>query len=559
MAVSLATGSTSPQSYVADTEAERSTGWPEGSKVFCKDTNKEYYLKGGAFYLLGGGSTITDLYGTITAKYFLASPTAIAGVPSFRAMVEADLPTLSSNFIVQGTADTKLSGAQFLGALTTGIVKNTTTTGILSIATAGTDYSVPSGIEAFTGAKTFGAAGAVGKLIIAGNTSGTTILNAAATAGASTLTLQAIDGTIYSTGGTDVSLADGGTGASLSDPAAHTLMGWDNTDNAICFITIGANLTYTQATHTLSASAAGGGATTALDNLASVAINLTLVSDTDNTDALGTAAISWSDLFLGSGSVITWSTAPSTADVTLTHSADTLTFAGGTIALGTATATGGLTGNVTGNCTGTAATVTGATQASITTCANLVSIGTITTGVWTATDIAPAAGGTGVSNGANNTITFTGNYTLGLTLSNNTAVTLPTTGTLMANVSEDTSPTLGGELDCGAHSIGFTQQTATGDGTTTIDWKIGNKFYFTFGNANETFTFTAPTKPCNLVLVLKQYSTGGKTATWPATVMWPAGTAPTLSIGNNDVDIVTFYWDGTNYFGNSSLDFSVPA
>lgn len=47
-----------------------------------------------------------------------------------------------------------------------------------------------------------------------------------------------------------------------------------------------------------------------------------------------------------------------------------------------------------------------------------------------ASPLAPASGGTGVANGSNNTITFTGNYTLGLTLSNNTAVTLPTTGTL---------------------------------------------------------------------------------------------------------------------------------
>lgn len=116
-----------------------------------------------------------------------------------------------------------------------------------------------------------------------------------------------------------------------------------------------------------------------------------------------------------------------------------------------------------------------------------------------------------------------------------------------------------GELDMNDASVGFTQQTATGDGTTTIDWKLGNKFYFTFGNANETFTFTAPSNPCNIVLVLKQYSTGGKTATWPNTVMWPGGTAPTLSTGNNDIDIVCFYWDGTNYFGNISLDFSVPA
>lgn len=43
----------------------------------------------------------------------------------------------ANKFIVQGTADTGLSGAQFLGALGTGIVKNTTTTGVMSIAVAG--------------------------------------------------------------------------------------------------------------------------------------------------------------------------------------------------------------------------------------------------------------------------------------------------------------------------------------------------------------------------------------------------------------------------------------
>jgi hypothetical protein len=43
----------------------------------------------------------------------------------------------SNKFIVQGTTDTGLSGAQFLGSLGTGIVKNTTSTGVLSIAVAG--------------------------------------------------------------------------------------------------------------------------------------------------------------------------------------------------------------------------------------------------------------------------------------------------------------------------------------------------------------------------------------------------------------------------------------
>lgn len=102
------------------------------------------------------------------------------------------------------------------------------------------------------------------------------------------------------------------------------------------------------------AAGGGGGATTALDNLASVAINTSLVSDTDNTDALGSATIGWSDLFLGGGAVINFNN----GDVIATHSADTLTFSGGTVALGTATATGGLTANVTGALTGNADTAT---------------------------------------------------------------------------------------------------------------------------------------------------------------------------------------------------------
>lgn len=48
----------------------------------------------------------------------------------------ANVP-FANAFIAQGTTDAGLSGAQFLGALGTGIVKNTTTTGVLSIAVAG--------------------------------------------------------------------------------------------------------------------------------------------------------------------------------------------------------------------------------------------------------------------------------------------------------------------------------------------------------------------------------------------------------------------------------------
>jgi hypothetical protein len=81
---------------------------------------------------------------------------------------------------------------------------------------------------------------------------------------------------------------------------------------------------------------------------------------------------------------------------------------------------------------------------------NITTLGTITTGAWSGTVITPAKGGTGVANGTNNTITFTGNYTLGLTLSNNTALTLPTSGTLVA----DTVTTLSSLASIGTITTG---------------------------------------------------------------------------------------------------------
>jgi len=121
---------------------------------------------------------------------------------------------------------------------------------------------------------------------------------------------------------------------------------------------------------------------------------------------------------------------------------------------------------------------------------------------------------------------------------------------------DDTTPTLGGPLDCGANSIGFTAQSATGDGTTTITWDNGNVFNFTFGAFNETFTFTAPTKPGDFIIKLVQDGVGSRTATWPATVKWPGGTAPTLSTAAGAIDLIRFYFDGTNYYGTFDLNFS---
>lgn len=83
-------------------------------------------------------TTTTPIITIVSAPKFTTART-IAGT-SFDGTSNV---TLANKFIVQGTTDAGLTGAQFLGALSTGIVKNTTTTGVLSIATAGTDYQAP--------------------------------------------------------------------------------------------------------------------------------------------------------------------------------------------------------------------------------------------------------------------------------------------------------------------------------------------------------------------------------------------------------------------------------
>jgi hypothetical protein len=110
---------------------------------------------------------------------------------------------------------------------------------------------------------------------------------------------------------------------------------------------------------------------------------------------------------------------------------------------------------------------------------SITTLGTIGTGTWNGSVIGAAYGGTGVANNSANTITFTGNYSLGLTLTANTSVTLPTSGTLATLAGTETftnktltSPTInGGALSgtfSGAHTLsGVVTLSNTTDATST--------------------------------------------------------------------------------------------
>lgn len=88
----------------------------------------------------------------------------------------------------------------------------------------------------------------------------------------------------------------------------------------------------------------------------------------------------------------------------------------------------------------------------------------------------------------------------------------------------------------------------------TIDWVVGNKQKSTL-TANCTFTFSPePSGPCNLILRLVQGGSGSYTVTWPADVNWTANTPPTLSTAVGAVDLISFYYDGSEFHGQAMLD-----
>lgn len=98
-----------------------------------------------------------------------------------------------------------------------------------------------------------------------------------------------------------------------------------------------------------------------------------------------------------------------------------------------------------------------------------------------------------------------------------------------------------------------TKFALTDGATIALDWNNSNVQSVTLGG-NRTFTFANPLTGGRYLIVLKQDATGSRTVTWP-TVKWRGGTAPTLTTTANKTDLITLIWDGTDYFGDASLNF----
>ncbi len=92
--------------------------------------------------------------------------------------------------------------------------------------------------------------------------------------------------------------------------------------------------------------------------------------------------------------------------------------------------------------------------------------------------------------------------------------------------------------------------------TFLIDWAKGNVQRLVLATST-TISFARTQSGGRYLLELHQDGTGSRTVTWPASVHFPAGTAPTLTTGAGKTDIITFVCvtNGTCFAG-SNLNYS---
>jgi hypothetical protein len=91
-----------------------------------------------------------------------------------------------------------------------------------------------------------------------------------------------------------------------------------------------------------------------------------------------------------------------------------------------------------------------------------------------------------------------------------------------------------------------TFRALTDGATIAVDFNVAENNAVTVAG-NRTFTF-ANGKSGNLYAIkIKQDATGSRLITWPATVKWAGGSAPTLTATAAKTDLVVFLFDGTNY------------
>jgi len=168
---------------------------------------------------------------------------------------------------------------------------------------------------------------------------------------------------------------------------------------------------------------------------------------------------------------------------------------------------------------------------------------------WTGT-LSVARGGTGAATltgylKGNGTSAFTASSTIPVA---DVSGALSTT-TAAATYAPLASPTFTGTVTTAtADLLSSVRQNTTAVSASAIDCSVGNFFTKTASGAL-TWTFTNVPASRSLVIILQLTNGGTGTQTWPASMKWPGGTAPTLTTSGVDLLGFTTNDGGTTWRG----------
>jgi hypothetical protein len=127
-----------------------------------------------------------------------------------------------------------------------------------------------------------------------------------------------------------------------------------------------------------------------------------------------------------------------------------------------------------------------------------------------------------------------------------------------------TNQTVTAEFKANSYNETYSAVTSTTNAT-TVNCEAGNTFSHTL-TENTTFTFSNPpatgTAYTMTIEVVQDAGASGYIVTWPASVDFPAATAPTLTATASAVDVFVFTTrdGGTNWYGfTAGLGLATPA
>ena len=188
---------------------------------------------------------------------------------------------------------------------------------------------------------------------------------------------------------------------------------------------------------------------------------------------------------------------------------------------------------------------------------NLSGSGTITMNV-TGNVSGNAGGLTGTPNIVVGSVTgttgaFSGNVSVGGTLTYEDVTNVDSIGIVTARTGVRVN-TGGVVVSAGGLNLtGPYKENITAMGALEVDCSTGNYFTKTIAG-NSTFTFANVPTGCAYAFTLELTHTSG-TVTWPASVKFPADTAPTLTTGKTHLFMFITDDGGTRFRGSSLVDY----